>query len=451
MNIFKCSGHDQLWQGQLEVFDALKEHNMRRLKESGIKIITCSCAECYRTFAVDYDLPGTLGIKVEHITQTLQGRGLKFKAPEDVTVAYHDPCRLGRMMGEYEAPRDLIQLVDGAKMVELENKYRDIFTNSTKSVVQINLYSRDVFGIPDNKIGTGSGFMWDDEGNILTNYHVIQPAVTSNPMIVVRTIDNDEYMAKIVGLDSSADLAIIKISNQNIDSDQINLYPLDLHDSDLISPGDLTIAIGSPFDQEFTMTTGIVSAIGRSLDSTFTPYKIPSVIQTDAAINPGNSGGPLLNKDGKVIGINTQIKSSSRQNSGVGFAVPINLVKKVVKSLIEKNSHKYAYLGISAIDVNKFIRERNNIPNTVQGALIINIQNNGPAEEYGLLGDSGNNLNPLYDGDIITGIDETKIRSMNELVRYLALNKNPGDESILRIFRDGKEQVKQITFGFRPE
>ena len=121
MNMFKCSGHDQLWQGQLEVFDALKEHNMRRLKESGIKILTCSCAECYRTFAVDYDLPGKLGIKVEHITQTLQGRGLKFKAPENVTVAYHDPCRLGRMMGEYEAPRDLIQLVDGATMVELEN------------------------------------------------------------------------------------------------------------------------------------------------------------------------------------------------------------------------------------------------------------------------------------------------------------------------------------------
>ena len=199
------------------------------------------------------------------------------------------------------------------------------------------------------------------------------------------------------------------------------------------------------------MTTGIISATGRAIDSGFTNFQIPDVIQTDAAINPGNSGGPLLNIKGEVIGINTQIKSETRQNSGVGFAVPINLVKKVVKSLIEKNSHKYAYLGISAIDVNKFIRERNNIPNTVQGALIINIQNNGPAEEYGLLGDSGNNLNPLYDGDIITGIDETKIRSMNELVRYLALNKNPGDESILRIFRDGKEQVKQIIFGFRPE
>ena len=117
---------------------------------------------------------------------------------------------------------------------------------------------------------------------------------------MVRTINNDEYLANIVGLDSSADLAIIKIYNPNNDEKINALSPLDLYDSDLLSPGDLTIAIGSPFDQEFTMTTGIVSAIGRSLDSTFTPYKIPSVIQTDAAINPGNSGGPLLNKDGKV-------------------------------------------------------------------------------------------------------------------------------------------------------
>jgi len=138
MNVFKCSGHDQLWQGNLEVFDSLKEHNMRRLKESGIKIITCSCAECYRTFAVDYDLPGTLGIKVEHITQTLQGRGLKFKAPENVTVSYHDPCRLGRMMGEYEAPRDLIQLVDGATMVELENNKERALCCGVSSMMYCN-------------------------------------------------------------------------------------------------------------------------------------------------------------------------------------------------------------------------------------------------------------------------------------------------------------------------
>ena len=204
---------------------------------------------------------------------------------------------------QWDTPEESDLVIQENKPLEdSENKYKDIYIKSTKSVVQIDLYSRDLSGIPDNKIGTGSGFLWDNNGNILTNYHVIQPAVSNNnPIIVVRTINNDEYLANIVGLDSSADLAIIKIYNPNNDEKINALSPLELYDSDLISPGDLTIAIGSPFDQEFTMTTGIVSAIGRSLDSTFTPYKIPSVIQTDAAINPGNSGGPLINKYGKVI------------------------------------------------------------------------------------------------------------------------------------------------------
>jgi len=290
--------------------------------------------------------------------------------------------------------------------------------------------------------GYGTGFIWDDNGHVITNYHVIR---NSNE-IKLTFSDLYEYDAELVGYDIDSDVAVLKLLGSKTD-----ITPITIGNSNFIFPGQLTLALGNPFGEAFTMTTGIISATGRAIDSGFTNFQIPDVIQTDAAINPGNSGGPLLNIKGEVIGINTQIKSETRQNSGVGFAVPINLVKKVVKSLIEKKEHKYAYLGISAIDVNKFIREKNNIPNTVQGALIINIQNNGPAEEYGLLGDSGNNLNPLYDGDIITGIDETKIRSMNELVRYLALNKNPGDKSILRIFRDGKDEVKQIIFGFRPE
>ena len=317
-----------------------------------------------------------------------------------------------------------------------ENQMMNIYDTSLPSVVQINTTVMGNIG------GYGTGFIWDDKGHVITNYHVIR---NSNE-IKLTFSDLYEYDAELVGYDIDSDVAVLKLLDSKSD-----ITPITIGNSNFIFPGQLTLALGNPFGEAFTMTTGIISATGRAIDSGFTNFQIPDVIQTDAAINPGNSGGPLLNIKGEVIGINTQIKSETRQNSGVGFAVPINLVKKVVKSLIEKNSHKYAYLGISAIDVNKFIRERNNIPNTVQGALIINIQNNGPAEEYGLLGDSGNNLNPLYDGDIITGIDETKIRSMNELVRYLALNKNPGDESILRIFRDGKEQVKQIVFGFRPE
>ena len=347
---------------------------------------------------------------------------------------------------------DLV-IQENKPLEDSENKYKDIYIKSTKSVVQIDLYSRDLSGIPDNKIGTGSGFLWDNNGNILTNYHVIQPAVSNNnPIIVVRTINNDEYLANIVGLDSSADLAIIKIYNPNNDEKINALSPLELYDSDLISPGDLTIAIGSPFDQEFTMTTGIVSAIGRSLDSTFTPYKIPSVIQTDAAINPGNSGGPLLNKDGKVIGINTQIKSSSRQNSGVGFAVPINLAKRVVKSIINGKDHKYSYLGITALNLDFGTRIRADIEENFKGILILNVLSNGPADKSGILGDSSSSMSSInYDGDIITKIDNFKINTFEDLISYLALNTEPGDIVKIEVVRDYKYLNLEVNLEARPD
>jgi len=355
---------------------------------------------------------------------------------------------------QWDTPEESDLVIQENKPLEdSENKYKDIYIKSTKSVVQIDLYSRDLSGIPDNKIGTGSGFLWDNNGNILTNYHVIQPAVSNNnPIIVVRTINNDEYLANIVGLDSSADLAIIKIYNPNNDEKINALSPLELYDSDLISPGDLTIAIGSPFDQEFTMTTGIVSAIGRSLDSTFTPYKIPSVIQTDAAINPGNSGGPLLNKDGKVIGINTQIKSSSRQNSGVGFAVPINLAKRVVKSIINGKDHKYSYLGITALNLDFGTRIRADIEENFKGILILNVLSNGPADKSGILGDSSSSMSSInYDGDIITKIDNFKINTFEDLISYLALNTEPGDIVKIEVVRDYKYLNLEVNLEARPD
>ena len=355
---------------------------------------------------------------------------------------------------QWDTPEESDLVIQENKPLEdSENKYKDIYIKSTKSVVQIDLYSRDLSGIPDNKIGTGSGFLWDNNGNILTNYHVNQPAVSNNnPIIVVRTINNDEYLANIVGLDSSADLAIIKIYNPNNDEKINALSPLELYDSDLISPGDLTIAIGSPFDQEFTMTTGIVSAIGRSLDSTFTPYKIPSVIQTDAAINPGNSGGPLLNKDGKVIGINTQIKSSSRQNSGVGFAVPINLAKRVVKSIINGKDHKYSYLGITALNLDFGTRIRADIEENFKGILILNVLSNGPADKSGILGDSSSSMSSInYDGDIITKIDNFKINTFEDLISYLALNTEPGDIVKIEVVRDYKYLNLEVNLEARPD
>ena len=333
----------------------------------------------------------------------------------------------------------------------LEKHYRDIFNSTSKSVVQINIFSQDSKGIPITKIGSGSGFMWDNQGHILTNYHVIENTLTSQSPIVIRTIDNDEFPAKVIGWDSYSDLAIIKISENSINEAINVLNPLELHDSDLINTGDITIAIGNPFDQEFTMTSGIVSAIGRSLDSTFTPYKIPSVIQTDAAINPGNSGGPLLNKEGQVIGINTQIKSSSRQNSGVSFAVPINLAKRVVPSIIAGDKHEYSYLGINALNLDYGTRIRADIEENFKGVLILNVQENGPAKKSGIRGDSSINRNVLnFDGDVITKINNYKINSFEDLISYLALYTDPGDMVEIELVRNYEYIIMEVDLKARP-
>ena len=333
----------------------------------------------------------------------------------------------------------------------LEKHYRDIFNSTSKSVVQINIFSQDSKGIPITKIGSGSGFMWDNQGHILTNYHVIENTLSSQSPIIIRTIENDEFPAKVIGWDSYSDLAIIKISENSI-NDAINiLNPLELYDSDLINTGDITIAIGNPFDQEFTMTSGIVSAIGRSLDSTFTPYKIPSVIQTDAAINPGNSGGPLLNKEGQVIGINTQIKSSSRQNSGVSFAVPINLAKRVVPSIIAGDKHEYSYLGINALNLDYGTRIRADIEENLKGVLILNVQENGPAKKSGIRGDSSINRNVLnFDGDVITKINNYKINSFEDLISYLALYTDPGDTVEIELVRNYEYIIMEVDLKARP-
>ena len=334
----------------------------------------------------------------------------------------------------------------------LEKHYRNIFNSTTKSIVQINIFSIDSYGIPLNKIGSGSGFMWDNQGHILTNYHVIQNTLSNQSPIIVRTIDNDEFPAKVIGWDSYSDLAIIKINENSLDNALAVLSPLELYDSNLINTGDITIAIGNPFDQEFTMTSGIVSAIGRTLDSTFTPYKIPSVIQTDAAINPGNSGGPLLNKEGLVIGINTQIKSDSRQNSGVSFAVPINLAKRVVPSIIAGEKHEYSYLGINALNLDYGTRIRANIEKNFKGVLILNIQGNGPAEKAGIKGDSSIRQNGFkFDGDILTKINNYKINSFEDLISYLALNTSPGEIVEIELVRNYNYINLKIELEARPD
>jgi S1-C subfamily serine protease len=341
-----------------------------------------------------------------------------------------------------EAPAPEIVELTPAQIVEAQSLHlANLYEEAVQSVVFI-------VAVTNQGVGSGSGFVWDTDGHIVTNYHVIQNANT----LTVKFFNGREYRADIVAFDPDADLAVIKLRDV-----EHELVPLAVGNSSELRPGELMIALGNPFGEEFTMTTGIVSAVTRTLNSGFSLYAIPAVVQTDAAINPGNSGGPLLDMDGAVIGVNTQIRSESGQNSGVGFAVPVDLVKRVVPSLIEDGQHTYALMGISGEAVNIEKRETAEIPGEIVGAIVMSVTSGGPAETAGIRADTGPRANngvllrgtENFDGDIIVSINSTRITSMDALIAYLALNTAPGEEIVVGIFRDGVEKAIAMTLGAR--
>jgi len=330
-----------------------------------------------------------------------------------------------------------------AEIVEAQGIHlADLYERTVQSVVFI--VSTTAQGV-----GSGSGFVWDTEGHIVTNYHVVQNASS----LTVKFFNGREYRADVVAFDPDADLAVIKL----IDPEH-ELVPIAIGNSSDLRPGEMAIALGNPFGEEFTMTTGIVSAVSRTLNSGFSSYSIPSVVQTDAAINPGNSGGPLLDKNGAVIGVNTQIRSESRQNSGVGFAVPVDLVKRVVPSLINFGHHTYSLMGITGVEVDITKRESANLPGDVVGAMVMSVSPGGPADTAGIRGDSGERANngalirglENWDGDVIVSINSIPMRSMDDLIGYLALNTAPDQEIEIGIFRDGIEISVSMKLGSRP-
>ena len=314
----------------------------------------------------------------------------------------------------------------------------NLYEKTVKSVVFITANTQ-------MGVGSGSGFVWDTEGHLVTNYHVIQGANQSTISLTVKFFNGREYRADVVAFDPDSDLAVIKIND--IDHE---LIPLPMGNSSETRPGEMAIALGNPFGEEFTMTTGIVSAVTRTLSSGFSSYSIPAVMQTDAAINPGNSGGPLLDMNGAVIGINTQIKSSSRQSSGVGFAVPVDLVKRVVPSLINDGQHSYPLMGISGNEVNILLRERASLPRDILGAYVNRSAPGGPADLAGIRGDSSLTGSLNFDGDVIVSINSIPMKSMDDLIGYLALNTAPGEEIIVGVFRNGLEILIPMTLGSRP-
>jgi S1-C subfamily serine protease len=306
----------------------------------------------------------------------------------------------------------------------------------------------NVPGVPEDFLerGEGSGFVWDDKGRIVTNQHVIDGA----EIVTVIFSDRTQVLAKVLGGDTDSDLAVLELL-EPIDG----LNPIDLGDSSEVLVGQLAIAIGAPFGQEFTMTSGIVSAVGRTIRSGFSQFTVPEVIQTDAPINPGNSGGPLLDRHGRVMGINTQIISRSGSNAGVGLAVPINIAKMVVPALIEDGKYEYSWLGISGGPVRPDVVQLMDLPEGTEGALVITVREDGPAADGGLTGSDRtevvNGIQYALGGDTITGIDGSKVRDMTDLIVYLTNNTRPGDEIMLEVIhQDGTSEDLQIVLGTRP-
>ena len=303
--------------------------------------------------------------------------------------------------------------------------------------------------------GLGSGFVYSNEGYIVTNFHVVEGATD----LEVDFPSGLKARGVVVGTDLDSDLAVIKV---DVASDY--LIPLPLGDSDELKVGQSVVAIGNPFGLSGTMTLGIVSAKGRTLDSfrqaeSGSFFSAGDIIQTDASINPGNSGGPLINLAGEVIGINRAIRTTGVTdagdpvNSGIGFAISVNIVKRVIPELIANGSFDYPYLGISARQELLLLELEALEITHYTGAYVIDVVAGGPADRAGLRGGDLTNITAVglpAGGDLIIGVDDQPVRVFGELLSYLMTDKAPGDDILLTIIRDGEEMEVTVTLDKRP-
>ncbi|HUS79116.1 MAG TPA: trypsin-like peptidase domain-containing protein [Patescibacteria group bacterium] len=294
--------------------------------------------------------------------------------------------------------------------------------------------------------GTGSGFVYDKEGRIITNNHVVEDVVEGG--ISVTFIDGTIVTATVVGTDPYVDLAVIQV-----DVNELLLEPVKMGSSIDLRVGERVAALGNPFGLANTMTAGIVSALGRELRSTG-GYVTVDVIQTDAAINPGNSGGPLFNMDSEVVGMNTAIISEVQQFAGVGYAVPSDSITREIQSLIETGSYEHPWLGITGTSLFPEVREAMDLDDSVRGGLVTEVTDGGPADAAGLRGgDSwldvdGGRIH--IGGDVIIGVDGTPTKDFNELMVQLERNTEPGDTITLKVIRDLNVIDVDLELGVRP-
>jgi S1-C subfamily serine protease len=311
-----------------------------------------------------------------------------------------------------------------------------------KSVVQVTKTTppADPLG-PDkeNQTSLGTGFIYNDTGYIVTNNHVVENA----PVVDITFVNGDRYTANITGTDPFSDLAVIKI-NENVTEDLIK--SLVIGNSSKLRVGDPVVAIGHPFGLESSMTTGIISQIGRLLSVDEKGFSIPNAIQTDALINPGNSGGPLLNMKGEVIGVNT----AGIFPGNIGLAAPSDTVLQIIPVLIEGKNYTHPWLGVTGTTLTADLAKREKIDRSQKGVLIDNIVKDGPADLAGLNGSTINQYGEKRGGDLITAVDGKQIIRMEDLISYLELNKSVNENTTLSIYRDGETLDKQITLKSRP-
>jgi 2-alkenal reductase len=289
--------------------------------------------------------------------------------------------------------------------------------------------------------GQGSGFIIDQQGHIVTNNHVVEGA----GFIVVSFADGRTEEARLIGRDADSDLAVIQV-----DVPASQLTALALADSDHLQVGQIVIAIGNPFGLSGTMTTGIISSLDRELDGGIAPgggiYRIPDIIQTDAAINPGNSGGPLLDLEGHVVGVNSAIRSSSNSSSGIGFAVPANIVQAVVPQIIANGTVSHPWLGIAGGTLTEDIAGQLGLSSDARGVLVSTVAAGGPAANAGLQGSDPANGR----GDIIVSINDQPVNKFDDLLGYIVQHTVVGQTVNVQVLRNGEVLTVPLTLGARP-
>jgi len=349
------------------------------------------------------------------------------KSPELIISNGHDATSLG--------DENTLPIKKNLTLVEL-------FKKTEQGVVKIET---DVVNPMGDAKPLGSGFVYDILGHTITNAHVIENATK----VTVTFLDGNQYNAEIIGAVKFTDIAVIKVNEK-----PRLLNPLDIGDSSVLLVGEQVAAIGNPFGLSGSMTSGIVSQLGRLLYSQDNGFSIPDVIQTDAAINPGNSGGPLLNMKGEVIGINTAIRSSTGEFTGVGFAIPSNTIKKIVPSLIEEGKYHHPWMGITGIDIDPDLAKIRELGNA-KGFLVVTVIDGHPADDAGLQGVSKtveiDGKEYPIDGDIIISVDGKEVRKINDLLVHLQREKSVGDEMILGVLRDGDLMHLTLTLAERPD